>query len=174
MLHSASISAFAGGGQMRVSSALFLIVVSAALCTAQDTSFAAGPQYLITTTNTRFLHPIATPSMSLDAPLQGIPSLPPIGRPVTDQPYVSNPELTNQPDLFPIYYGYPPVPVVELTGEAPREVPASINNTGFLAITSVTSLRERGYGVTVAEDAAFWKTHTRRATRVYRNTDLQH
>lgn len=159
---------------MRFYSALFLILLSAGLCAAQDTSFAAGPQYLITTTNTRFLQPIATPSMSLDAPLPGIPALPPIGPTVTDQPYISNPELAHQPDLFPIYYGYLPIAVVELSGEAPREVPASINDTGFLAVTSVNSLRERGYGVTLAEDAAFWKTHRRRATRVYTNTDVRH
>jgi hypothetical protein len=159
---------------MRLSCALFLIVLCAALCTAQDTSFAAGPQYLITTTNTGFLRPIATPSMSLDAPLPGIPSLPPIGPTITGQPYVSTPGVAHQPDLFPIYYGYAPIPVVELTGEAPREVPASINDTGFLAVTSVSSLRERGYGVTLAEDAAFWKTHRRRASRVYTNKDVRH
>jgi hypothetical protein len=112
--------------------------------------------------------------MSLDAPLPGIPSLPPIGPTITGQPYVSTPGVAHQPDLFPIYYGYAPIPVVELTGEAPREVPASINDTGFLAVTSVSSLRERGYGVTLAEDAAFWKTHRRRASRVYTNKDVRH
>jgi hypothetical protein len=154
---------------------LFLIpLMVASLCSAQDTNFAAGPQYLITTTNTKFLRPIATPSMSLDAPLPGLPTLPQIGPTVTEQPYVSDAVLDHQPDLFPIYYGYPEVPVVELSGKAPREVPASINDTGYVAMPSVQSLVERGFGVSVAEDASFWKTHKRAAARVYTNPDIRH
>jgi hypothetical protein len=148
--------------------------LAAAFCPAQDTSFGAGPQYLIATANTKFLRPIATPSMSLDAGLPGLPTLPQIGPAVADQPDVSNPVLDNQPDLFPIYYGYPATPVIELRGEAPREVPASVNNTGYVAITSVPSLVEGGYGVSVAEDASFWKTHKRAAARVYTNADIRH
>jgi len=150
---------------------LFTFLV-AGVCPAQDTSFGAGPEYLITTANANFLRPIATPSMSLDAPLPGIPPLPQIGPPVADQPYASDPLLANQPDLFPIYYGYPEVPVVELSGNAPREVPASVNDTGYVA-TSAQSLAERGYGVSVAEDALFWKTHKRVAARVYTNADIR-
>lgn len=154
---------------------LFLIpLLIASFCSAQDTSFAAGPQYLITTGNTKFLRPIATPTMSLDAPLPGIPTLPQIGPAVAEQPYVSDPVLAHQPDLFPIYYGYPEVPVVELSGNAPGEVPASINDTGYVALTSAQSLAERGYGVSVADDASFWKTHKHRAARVYTNTDMRH
>jgi hypothetical protein len=160
---------------MRFSLLFLLTLVLAVFCTAQDTSFQVGPQYLITsTTDTRFLRPIATPSLSLDAPLQGIPELPQFGATVSDQPYVSHPELAQQPNLFPIYYGYPQIPVVELTGEAPRELPASINDTGYVALTNVESLRERGFGGTLAEDASFWKTHKRPAARVYTNADLQH
>ena len=95
-------------------------------------------------------------------------------RRVTDQPYVSDPVLDHQPDLFPIYYGYPELPVVELSGNAPREVPASVNDTGYVAIASAQSLVERGFGVSVADDASFWKTHKRRAARVYTNTDIRH
>lgn len=154
---------------------LFLItLMPASFCQTQDTSFGVGPQYLITTTNTKFLRPIATPSMSLDAPLPGIPTLPQIGPAVAEQPYVSDPVLANQPDLFPIYYGYPEVPVVELSGNAPRQVPASVNDTGYVAIASAQSLVERGFGVSVADDASFWKTHKRRAARVYTNTDIRH
>jgi hypothetical protein len=148
-------------------------LMGAGFCSAQDTSFGAGPQYLITTPNTKFLRPIATPSLSLDAPLPGIPPLPQIGRAVAEQPYVSDPVLAKQPDLFPIYYGYPEMAVVELSGNAPREVPASVNDTGYVAITSAQSLVERGYGVSVAEDASFWKTHKRTAARVYTNADIR-
>jgi hypothetical protein len=130
---------------------LLITLLVASVCSAQDTSFAAGPQYLITSGNAKFLRPITTPSMSLDAPLPGIPTLPQIGPAVSEQPYVPDPLLANQPDLFPIYYGYPKMPVIELSGNAPREVPASINHTGYVAVTSVQSLAERGYGVSVAE-----------------------
>jgi hypothetical protein len=150
---------------------LFLLLV-ASVCSAQDTSFEAGPQYLITSGNPKFLRPIATPSMSLDAPLPGLPTLPQIGPTVAEQPYVADPVLEHQPDLFPIYYGYPGIPVVELRRDAPREVPASINDTGYVAVTSVQSI-ERGYGVSVAEDASFWKTHRRAAAHVYTNADIK-
>ena len=153
---------------------LLVTLLIVGFCSAQDTSFAAGPQYLVTTANTKFLRPIATPGMSLDAGLPGIPTLPQIGPAVAEQPYVSNPVLDNQPDLFPIYYGYPARPVVELSGNASREVPASINDTAYVAVTSVPSLVERGYGVSVAEDASFWKIHKRAATRVYTNADIRH
>jgi len=151
---------------------LFTVLV-AGVSPGQDTNFGAGPQYLITKGNAKFLRPIATPSMSLDAPLPGIPSLPQIGPAVAEQPYVSDPVLAQEPDLFPIYYGYPEVPVLELSGNAPREVPASVNDTGYVAITSAQSLSERGYGVSVAEDASFWKTHKRPAARVYTNADIR-
>jgi hypothetical protein len=159
---------------MRFSLIFLFMLLVAGFCSAQDTNFGAGPQYLITTTNTKFLRPIATPSMSLDAPLPGVPTLPQIGPRTTEQPYVSNPVLDQQPDLFPIYYGYPEMTVVELTGNAPPELPASINDTGYVAVTSVQSLVERGYGVSVAEDASFWKTHKRAAARVYTNADIRH
>ena len=84
-----------------------------------------------------------------------------------------DPQLFRQPDLFPIYYGYPEVPLIELSGNAPREVPASVNDTGYVAITSAQSLVERGFGVSVAEDALFWKTHKRVAARVYTNADIR-
>lgn len=158
---------------MRFSLMVLLALLCAGFCPAQDTSFQVGPQYLITATDARFLRPIATPSLSLDAPLPGIPELPQIGPAATEQLYVS-PGIAQQPNLFPIYYGYPEFPVVELTGEAPRELPASINDTGYVAFTDVESLRERGYGSTVAEDASFWKTHKRPAPRVFTNADLQH
>lgn len=153
---------------------LLLALLLSGFCRAQDTNFQAGPQYLVTTPNAQFLRPVATPSMSLNTPLPPIPSLPQVGPSVTDQPYVTNPVLDHQPDLYPIYYGYPEIPVVELVGSAPRELPASINDTGYLAVTSVSLLRERGYGVTIAEDAAYWRNHTHPVVRTYTNADIRH
>ena len=38
-------------------------------------------------------------------------------------------------------------------------------------MTTVQALRERGYGITLAEAAAYDKTRTRHATHVYTNAD---
>lgn len=49
---------------------LSLLVVSlAGLSFAQDTNFPAGPQYLVTSGSPMFLQSIATPSLSLSAPM---------------------------------------------------------------------------------------------------------
>ena len=46
-----------------------LVVSLAALSFAQDTNFPAGPQYLVTSGSPMLLQPIATPSLSLSAPM---------------------------------------------------------------------------------------------------------
>ena len=149
---------------------LALVGVSA----AQETNFAAGPQYLMAWGSPLFAQPIATPSLSLEAPLPGIPSLPAIEPAVENEPYTANPELRRQADLFPVYYGYSMTSVVEITSaEPPRELPASILEVGVTGMTSAQSLRERGYGVPLGDTAAFWKAHRRHALRVYTNADVQ-
>lgn len=150
----------------------FLVLLFSGFAMAQDTNFQAGPQYLVTTTNAQFLRPIETPSLSLNAPLPAIPPLPQIGPTVTEQPYTTNAALDYRPDLYTIYYGYPEIPVIELSGEPPRELPASINDTGYLPITSGRSLRERGYGVTLAQDAAYWRAHKAFVVPLYTNADI--
>jgi hypothetical protein len=77
--------------------------------------------------------------------------------------------------LFPIYYGAHAPSVIEIsfTAEsASNELPASILDTGVSEMTTVQELRERGYGVTVVEGAAYGRAKTRRATRVYTNADI--
>jgi hypothetical protein len=160
------------GGRMRLMSFAFFLL-AAGICAAQDTNFPVGPQYLVTTDSTRYLRPIATPSLSLGAPLPGIPSLPQIGPAVENQPFVSNSEALHEADLFPIYYGYPRSTVVELTSTEPRELPASIGDAGVIGMTDAQSLRERGYGVPLGDAASFWKTHKPRAPRVFTNEDVQ-
>lgn len=147
-----------------------LVLLLGGFCLAQDTNFPAGPQYLIPIGNAQFLRPIETPSMSLNAPLPPLPSLPQIGPTITQQPYTTNAALDHQPDLYTIYYGYPEIPVIELTGEPPRELPASINDTGYLA--SARSLHELGFGVTLAQDAAYWRAHKRPVVHLYTNADI--
>jgi hypothetical protein len=138
-----------------------------------DTNFSQGPQYVVTG-NGAFLQPISTPTLSLDTALPSIPSLPEVGPTVTDQPYVSNPDLRHQANLFPIYYGYPMVSVVELTGAEPLQpLPARITGAGYTVIADPQTLRERGYGVTVGEAASYWKAHKAVVNRVYTNADIE-
>jgi len=140
-----------------------------------DTSFSTGPQYLVTSGySPLFNRPIATPSVSLAAPLPGIQSLPAIEPVVENQPFVANSDVTRQADLFPVYYGAPVTSVVEITSaEPPRSLPASIVDSGVTGVTDAQSLRERGYGVPLGDTAAFWKAHKPRAPRIYTNADVQ-
>jgi hypothetical protein len=159
---------------MRVSALSFLLIALGAVSAAQETNFSVGPQYLMTSGSPLMAQPIATPSLSLGAPLPGIPSLPQIGPAVENEAYVSNPELRHEADLFPIYYGYSTVSVVEISSaEPPRELPASITDAGVTGITNPQSLRMRGYGTPLGDTATFWKTHKPHARRVYTNDDLQ-
>ena len=159
---------------MRPAGFFFLLLAAVGIATAQDTNFPVGPQYLPITGSPQFARPIATPSLSLSAPLPEIQSLPEIGPTVSDQTYTANPEIQHQADLFPIYYGSAPATVVEITStEPPRNLPASIVDIGVVGLSDATSLRERGYGVTVGETAAFWKAHKSPAARVYTNRDIE-
>ena len=159
---------------MRIASLTCLLVLLAGISAAQDTNFSVGPQYLVTSGSPLFAHPIATPSLSLEAPLTGIPPLPEIGPAVENQPFVANSELRHEANLFPVYYGYQPVSIVEITSaEPPRELPASVTDVGVIGMTDAQSLRERGYGVPVGDTASFWKTHKPHAPRVYTNADVQ-
>jgi len=159
---------------MRVTSLWFLLFTLLPVAAAQDTNFTQGPQYLTTTMSTDMLRSIATPTISVDAPLPPIPSLPQIGPTVENQQYVANPVLAHQADLFPIYYGYPMIPVVELTAtQESVALPESLNELGFAANTSAQALRERGYGVPLGDAASHWKAHKPQASRVFTNVDIE-
>ncbi len=158
---------------MRLASLSCLLFALVGIAAAQDTNFPVGPQYLMTSGSALFARSIATPSLSLEAPLPEAPSLTEIAPVIGNQPFIANPELQHQADLFPIYYGYSMPSMIELTSaEPPREIPASIVDVGVTGLTDVQSLRFRGYGVTLAETASFWKAHKRSATRVYTNADV--
>jgi hypothetical protein len=159
---------------MRLATLFCLLLVLAGITAAQDTNFSVGPQYLMTSGSPLFAQPIATPSLSLEAPLPGIPSLPQVGPAVENEPFVANPELRRQADLFPVYYGYQPISDVEITSAQPTiALPASILDSGVTGMTTVQSLRLRGYGVPLGDTAAFWKSHRPHAIRVYTNADVQ-
>jgi hypothetical protein len=164
---------------MRISLCSMLLLLSTlGIAFGQDTNFPSGPQYLMNG-SPLFARSISTPSIALtDPPLQ-VGSSNATGLLITgagDQTVLSPAaDALPRTDLFPIYYGAHPPSVIEisLVSEASaNELPASILDTGVWEMTTVETLRARGYGVTVVEGAVYGKAHTRRATRVYTNADI--
>jgi hypothetical protein len=171
---------------MRPASLACLWLVLTALSSAQDTNFPVGPQYLMNFGSPLLLQPIATPSLSF--------ALPPASAPVAaaeasaeTQSVPAPATVPNKTDLPRIYYGESYVnantgaKVSENAGELVSEIelsskssvpPASIAGDGVAQMVDEQSLRERAYGLSLAETAAFWKTHKPRASHVYTNADI--
>ena len=150
----------------------FLPFALVALSIAQSTNFPAGPQYLITTGSPNLLRPLATPTLSLDSPLPPLPSLPEIGPSVAEAPYVSNPPLEGQADLFPIFYGYPRVNVVEIISPThPLDLPASITDVGTANVPSASVIDSLQPGI--GEAAANWRASKPESRRLYSNADIE-
>jgi len=151
---------------------------------SQDTNFAAGPQYLLTG-SPLLAHSIATPTLSLDAPLPPVESASvSVPEASTELPSITNPQLEHQADLIPIYYGpdnhysVSTASVVEISfpegaTESSAALPASIVESGVVEVVDAQALRIRGHGVTVAEAAAYWKTHKLTARRSFTNEDVK-
>jgi hypothetical protein len=92
-----------------------------------------------------------TPSFSLAEPfpgLQGLPSLSPSLQPSSSIPPSTLPEASSNP-LLP-----------------------NILDSGVWQVTNAQELRERGYGITEGEAAAYGKARTRHATHIYTNADV--
>ncbi len=65
--------------------------------------------------------------------------------------------------------------VIEITSaNLAGPLPASLVEAGVTVGTDAQSLRERGYGLTLGEHAAYWKSHKGQARRVFTNSDLHH
>jgi hypothetical protein len=163
---------------------LLLLIGSAV---AQDTNFLAGPQYLLTGSPI-LAHSIATPTLSLDAPLPpvepasfNVPEA--ASEAATGVAFTTNPQLEHQADLIPIYYGADnhygvSTAVVEISfpegaAEPLAALPSSIVESGVTELVDAQALRVRGHGVTVAEAAAYWKTHKLPARRNFTNEDVR-
>ncbi len=170
---------------MRVSSCcLFLVLSTLGIAFGQDTNFPTGPQYLMNPDFVRngspsFLRPISTPTMSLtDPPLEvGASNATGVLIAGADNQTVlpPSPDTLPKADLFPIFYGEPKAGTIEisfLTEPPANESPASIFDTGVWQMTTAQALRERGYGISLVEGAAYGKAHTRHANRVYTNADI--
>ena len=164
---------------MRVSlcSMLFLLSILG-IAFGQDTNFPSGPQYLMNG-SPLFARSISTPSIALtDSPLQvGASNATGVLIAGAGDQTVLPPAADALPrtDLFPIYYGTRQPIVIEISFApelSSNEFPASFLDTGVADMTTIETLRARGYGVTIVEGAAYGKTHTRRAARVYTNADI--
>ncbi len=172
---------------MRLASLLCFVLALTGISTAQDTNFSMGPQYLITSDSPMFLHSIATPTLSLSAPA---PSVSAAATEAPAEPSSASAAPPFQPDLARIFWRGPAVNesvdknagenVSQNLGEIeissaplPSALPESIVDTGVTGITDAQSLRQRGYGVSVGETAAFWKAHKPHASRHYTNADVQ-
>lgn len=149
----------------------------------QDTNFSTGPQYLMISGSPMFARPISTPSMSLaGAPLEvGADNATGVLIAGAETQTMLPPSAVALPriDLFPIFYGNTaviniPVNDIEISlpqASAANNIPASISETGVWQVTTIMALRERGYGVTLPEAAAFGKMR-HHATRLYTNADI--
>lgn len=158
---------------------LGLLLALAGLSAAQDSNFQVGPQYLITSGSPLFLQPIATPSLSFGsglpqpAPSLGVAESTARANEETIEVVSAVLEAQQQTFLPSIYYGLPQVNVVQIALGETVSLPASILDPGVMEFTTPQALRERGYGVTLAEAAARSKAHKGSARRVYTNDDLE-
>jgi hypothetical protein len=168
---------------MRVSFGCILLVLSAlGMAFGQDTNFATGPQYLMNYGSPLFARSIVTPSLSLTSPplevgssnaTQGLTA-----GAENQTASLAQPNSLPAVDLFTIYYGAAPASVIEISfpkasgSSSSPELPASFSENGVWQMTAAQTLRERGYGVTLPEAAAYSKEHAGHATHVYTNSDL--
>ncbi len=164
-------------------SSMFLVFFALGTAFAQEMTFPSGPQYLMASGSPLFARPISTPSMSLSGPPLAVGASDATGVliPGAENRTVLPPLAVALPsvDFLPIYYGYRPPSSIEISfssasGETqpPNPLPASILDTGASQITTVQALREHGYGVTLAEAAAYRKARSHPPARVYTNADI--
>jgi hypothetical protein len=166
---------------------LLTLVVFCGICIAQnqDTNFSTGPQYLANFGSPMFLQPISTPSLSLGSAQVAVPEFPSETTAVAEAAPAPAPPQTS--DLLHVYYGGPAESAQEVSGElteanaseieitsvgVPSTLPSSIVNVGVMEMLDSRSFGEHGYGMGLAESAAFWKAHKPRAPRVYTNADV--
>jgi hypothetical protein len=94
---------------------------------------------------------------------------------------ISIPAVPGPANLAQIFWGdwmqpnaNGPVGDIEVTSkQLPHNLPSSILDVGVTSMTNDQSLREQGFGVTLAEAASYWKTHRPHGAHVYTNSDLQ-
>jgi hypothetical protein len=166
---------------MRIPSSVcasFLVLLAlngiSAAQTAQDTNFSTGPQYLLTGSPI-FARSIATPSLSLGAPLPEPPTAISYSAPTEQETFANLPAVEGPANLSQIFYGVPSTNVIEISFAEGKTVslPPSVLDTGVSEITDAESLRVRGYGITLGEYARYWKAHRTSAHRHFNNEDIE-
>src|SRR6202167_4843667 len=92
---------------------ILLVVSTQGIAFSQDSSFSAGPQYLMTYGSPLFAHSISTPSMSLAGPppeVRASDATSVLVACAADQNVESpSPDALPKINLFPIFYGGLPV-----------------------------------------------------------------
>jgi hypothetical protein len=170
---------------MRIALSCMFALSFLGIAFAQDTNFPSGPQYLTNPDLMKngspfFLRPISTPSISfIDPPLDvgasnatGVL----IAGAQTQTVLPPDPDTLPSIDLLPIFYGGSPASVIEISfpsEPSSNQLPPSILDTGVWQMTTAQALRERGYGVTLGEGAAYGRAQTRHANRVFTNADIE-
>ncbi len=142
------------------------------ICAAQDTTLSPDSSY-----GPRFQHPLETPSLNLSAPRSESPNAPATEHTgVPDAPAFGG--LQNQSQVDEVYYGVSPsglptAPTVEFVPVQPV-APSAYGSfdAGVVAIASPSSLHDQGYGVSLADAAAYWRSHKPQVVRTYSNADI--
>jgi hypothetical protein len=168
---------------MRICVCACCLFLLAGICSAQDTNFPVGPQYLMTFGSPQFARPIATPSLSFETPFPEAGTSEPSAVQVPTEQYQAISQildLQRQQYLPSVYWGIPVVSVIEISFREPEGegssnpvLPASITESGVTALTDVQALRERGYGITLPEAAQHWKGRKGTVPHVYTNSDIE-
>ncbi|HUO17666.1 MAG TPA: hypothetical protein VMX38_21975 [Verrucomicrobiae bacterium] len=164
-----------------------LTAVCLAFCTfcsaqQQDTNFSQGPQYLMNYGSPHFMNPISTPSLDLSVPRAESPNAP-AAEHTGEMDSTGFGGLQSEQQVDQVYYGVqpdglplPPNVVIEVAPVEPVPVPVGslpeIFNVGVRAIVNPKILREEGYGVSLAQAAAYWKAHKASNVRVFTNADI--
>ena len=146
-------------------------LILAGVCSAQDANFMPGSQFP-NYGSRHCLYRTSPPSISLSVPRSDSPNAP-----TTQGSGVPDPgAFGNQSQIDQVYdaCGLPlPPPAKENTRiELPSPTPSATFNAGVGEITTPNSLRELGYGVSLAQYASAWRAHKPHAVRVYTNADI--
>jgi len=143
---------------------------------AQDTNFSTGPQYLLNG-SPLFARPIATPSLSLQTPLDQ-PADHSGSDALAEQAVENKLEELTPIDFFSIYYKPPTAEEIvvsnnsEAQGES-RQLPSSIVESGVTQMIDAETLRQLVYGLSLAEAATQWKARKSAPVRTYTNEDIE-
>jgi len=163
---------------MRLAGLLSLLVALTGICVAQDTNFPVGPQYLITSGSPYLLQAIATPTLSFTAPR--VIASPAESEASGGEEVVYTPSRMPETDLSDIYWGGSNngknagdhISEIGLTSEGASALPTGLINVGVAQIIDSRALRESAEGMSLAEAAAFWKTHKTVVSHIYTNADI--